>query len=211
MSTSTKEAFNWTSKDEEAIQEIKQRLGRLQTLAVLKVLQEQEKNNKGTFTPKEKPQEELTPIQGPGDYTLEESPTKRAPGPTSRSSCLRRKRYEGPTCVCHLKFLVDQVKGNRVPRTEGSKRYREEIMDATTPFHRFRITYLPKALNPKAEALTGLASTRLGFLNQEVSVGVKTRPSVEAQDKLPKKARNIQNKEASGKSSLTWEDRSMGN
>ncbi|GJX32948.1 putative reverse transcriptase domain-containing protein [Tanacetum coccineum] len=109
------------------------------------------------------------------------------------------------------KFLVDQVEGNRVPRTEGAKRYREEIMDATAPFHRFRITYLPKALNPKAETLTGLASIRLEFLNQEVSVGVKTRPSVEAQDKLPEKARNVSKKTASGKSIPTWEDRKGNN
>ncbi|GKB07815.1 reverse transcriptase domain-containing protein [Tanacetum coccineum] len=109
------------------------------------------------------------------------------------------------------KFLVDQVRWNRVPRTERARRYRKEIMDATAPFHRFRITYLPKGLIPKAETLTGLASIRLEFLNQEVSVGVKTRPSVEAQDKLPKKARNIPKKTTSGKSSPTWEDRSWSN
>ncbi|GJU34296.1 reverse transcriptase domain-containing protein [Tanacetum coccineum] len=54
------------------------------------------------------------------------------------------------------KVLVDQVEGSRIPRTKEAKRYREEIMDATDPFHRFQITYLPKSLNPKAEALTGL-------------------------------------------------------
>ncbi|GJW09453.1 reverse transcriptase domain-containing protein [Tanacetum coccineum] len=64
------------------------------------------------------------------------------------------------------KFLVDQVEWNRVPRTEEAKRYREETMDATTPFYRFQIAYLPNALNLKAEALTGLASIRLEFLNQ---------------------------------------------
>ncbi|GKC61694.1 reverse transcriptase domain-containing protein [Tanacetum coccineum] len=109
------------------------------------------------------------------------------------------------------KFLVDQVEGNRVLRTERARRYRKEIMDATDPFHRFRITYLPKGLNPKAETLTGLASIRLEFLNQEVSVGVKIRPSVEAQDKLPKKARNIPKKTKLGKSSLHWEDCSESN
>nr|GFB26401.1 hypothetical protein [Tanacetum cinerariifolium] len=35
------------------------------------------------------------------------------------------------------RFLVDQVKGNRVPRTKGVKRYREEIMDVTALFYRF--------------------------------------------------------------------------
>ncbi|GKC78325.1 reverse transcriptase domain-containing protein, partial [Tanacetum coccineum] len=33
------------------------------------------------------------------------------------------------------KFLFNQVERNRVPRPERSKRYREEIMDATAPFH----------------------------------------------------------------------------
>nr|GEV85473.1 hypothetical protein [Tanacetum cinerariifolium] len=84
-------------------------------------------------------------------------------------------------------------------------------MDATAPFHRFRITYLPKALNPKVEALTGLASIWLEFLNQEVSVDVKTKPLVEAQDKLLEKARNISKKAASVKSSFTWEGRKGSN
>ncbi|GJY18597.1 retrovirus-related pol polyprotein from transposon TNT 1-94 [Tanacetum coccineum] len=77
------------------------------------------------------------------------------------------------------KVLVDQEEGSRIPRTKEAKRYREEIMDAIDPFHKFRITYLPKALNPKAEALTGLASIQLELLNQEVSVGIKTRTLVE--------------------------------
>ncbi|GJW42982.1 hypothetical protein Tco_0071781 [Tanacetum coccineum] len=34
-------------------------------------------------------------------------------------------------------------------------------------------------LNSKAEVLTGLATIKLEFLNQEVLVGIKTRPSVE--------------------------------
>nr|GFC60814.1 hypothetical protein [Tanacetum cinerariifolium] len=79
------------------------------------------------------------------------------------------------------RFLVDQVKGNR-------------------------ITYLPKALNPKAEALIGMASIRLDFSNQEVSVGVKTRPLVEAQDMLPEKTKSPSKKAALGNSSPTLED-----
>ncbi|GKG61380.1 reverse transcriptase domain-containing protein, partial [Tanacetum coccineum] len=56
------------------------------------------------------------------------------------------------------RLLVDQVKGNRVPKTEGEKRYIEEVMDGTTPFQKFQITYLPKDLIPKGEALSGVAS-----------------------------------------------------
>ncbi|GKD48140.1 hypothetical protein Tco_1277116 [Tanacetum coccineum] len=69
----------------------------------------------------------------------------------------------------------------------------------------------PNVLNPKAEALTGLASIRLELLNQEVSVGVKTRPSVEAQDKLQEKERNTSKKPSSRKSSPGWEDCSGSN
>ncbi|GKC00248.1 reverse transcriptase domain-containing protein [Tanacetum coccineum] len=58
-------------------------------------------------------------------------------------------------------ILVDQVEGNRIPAMEQEKRYKEEVMDATTPFHRFRITHLPKILNFKAEMLTGLATIQL--------------------------------------------------
>ncbi|GKE36923.1 reverse transcriptase domain-containing protein [Tanacetum coccineum] len=46
--------------------------------------------------------------------------------------------------------LVAQVEGNHTSTTEQERRYKEEIMDAT-----------------------------LEFLNQEVSVGIKIRPSVE--------------------------------
>ncbi|GJR40845.1 hypothetical protein Tco_1216529 [Tanacetum coccineum] len=53
------------------------------------------------------------------------------------------------------------------------------VRKGTTPFHNLRITHLPKILNPKTEVLTGLATIKLEFLNQEVSVGIKTRPSVE--------------------------------
>ncbi|GJU71428.1 reverse transcriptase domain-containing protein [Tanacetum coccineum] len=84
---------------------------------------------------------------------------------------------------------VDQVEGNRIPATKQEKRYKEEIMDATTPFHKFRITHLPKILNPKAEMLTGLATIQVEFLNQEVSVGIKTRPTVKMEsDEKEKRA-----------------------
>ncbi|GKA71414.1 putative reverse transcriptase domain-containing protein [Tanacetum coccineum] len=91
------------------------------------------------------------------------------------------------------KLLVDQLEGNSEPKKEGAMIYKEEVMDATTPFHRFRITHLPKALILKTEALTRLATIQLGFLNQEVSVGVKTRPSIEAPDKPFDETKNLLN------------------
>nr|GEV79231.1 reverse transcriptase domain-containing protein [Tanacetum cinerariifolium] len=75
--------------------------------------------------------------------------------------------------------LVTQVERNHTPAAEQEKRYKEEIMNATLPFHKFQITHLPKILNLKSEVLTGLATIKLEFLNQEVSVGIKTRPPVE--------------------------------
>ncbi|GKB64139.1 hypothetical protein Tco_0920325 [Tanacetum coccineum] len=96
--------------------------------------------------------------------------------------------------------------GSRVPRTKETKKCMEEIMDATAPFHTFWITYLPKALNPKAESLTELAFIRLEFLNQEVPVGIKTRPSVEAAERSLGEARNVSKIATAGKLSHTWED-----
>ncbi|GJT62523.1 reverse transcriptase domain-containing protein [Tanacetum coccineum] len=76
------------------------------------------------------------------------------------------------------KILVDQVEGSRTPTMEEARKYREDIMDSSALFHKFQITHLPKKLNSKAEVLTGLATIKLEFLNQEVSMGIKTRPSV---------------------------------
>ncbi|GKC08389.1 reverse transcriptase domain-containing protein, partial [Tanacetum coccineum] len=39
--------------------------------------------------------------------------------------------------------LVAQTEGNHTPATEQERKYKKEIMDATAPFHRFRITHLP--------------------------------------------------------------------
>ncbi|GKC57705.1 hypothetical protein Tco_1085303 [Tanacetum coccineum] len=75
--------------------------------------------------------------------------------------------------------LVDQVEGSKTPSTEEARKYKEETMEITTQFHRFRITYPPKKLNSKVEVPTGLVTIKLKFLNQEVLVGIKTRPSVE--------------------------------
>ncbi|GJZ72112.1 reverse transcriptase domain-containing protein [Tanacetum coccineum] len=89
--------------------------------------------------------------------------------------------------------LVAQIEGNHTPAMEHEGKYKEEIMDATALFHRFRITHLSKILNSKAEMLTRLATIKLEFLNQEVSVGIKTRPSVEeiTGSKKEKAANNV--------------------
>ncbi|GJY65053.1 hypothetical protein Tco_0466513 [Tanacetum coccineum] len=68
---------------------------------------------------------------------------------------------------------------------------------------RFRITHLPKILNSKAEVLTELTTIKLEFLNQEVSVGIKTRPSVEetSSSKKGKATSNV----PSAKPNYNWE------
>ncbi|GJS47332.1 reverse transcriptase domain-containing protein [Tanacetum coccineum] len=98
------------------------------------------------------------------------------------------------------------VEGSHTPVTKQERKYKKEILDATAPFHRFQITHLLKILNSKAEVLTGLATIMLELLNQEVSVGIKTRPSVEetSNSKKGKSATNAPreepnyNREASG-------------
>nr|GFB96176.1 hypothetical protein [Tanacetum cinerariifolium] len=46
--------------------------------------------------------------------------------------------------------LVAQTEGNHTPTTEQERKYKKEIMEATTPFHKFRIMHLPNNLNSKA-------------------------------------------------------------
>ncbi|GJU15780.1 gag-pol polyprotein [Tanacetum coccineum] len=82
--------------------------------------------------------------------------------------------------------LVAQIEGNHMPVMEYERKYNDEIIDATALFHRFWITHLPKILNSKTKVLMGLATIKLEFLNQEVSVGIKTRPSVEVERAAPK-------------------------
>nr|GEW20140.1 putative reverse transcriptase domain-containing protein [Tanacetum cinerariifolium] len=47
--------------------------------------------------------------------------------------------------------LVAQTEGNHTPAMEQEKKYKKEIMDATAPFHKYRITHLLKILNSKAK------------------------------------------------------------
>ncbi|GKD13194.1 reverse transcriptase domain-containing protein [Tanacetum coccineum] len=82
--------------------------------------------------------------------------------------------------------LVAQIEGNHTPATKPERKYKEEIMNATTPFHKFWITHLLKILNSKTKVLTGWSTIKLEFLNQEVLMGIKTRPSVEGERTAPK-------------------------
>ncbi|GKA70170.1 gag-pol polyprotein [Tanacetum coccineum] len=99
--------------------------------------------------------------------------------------------------------LAAQMEGSYAPAMRQERKYKEEIMDATTPFHKFRITHLLKILNPKAEVFTVLATIKLEFLNQEVSVGIKTRTSVE-ETSSSKKGKAISNV-LGAKPNYNWE------
>ncbi|GJZ49302.1 hypothetical protein Tco_0603492 [Tanacetum coccineum] len=70
---------------------------------------------------------------------------------------------------------------------------------------RFQITYLPNAANPKAIFLIGIAIIKLEFLNQTILVGIKTRPSVEANGK---RSGDVAGKATTGKQTPTWEEQS---
>nr|GEW10854.1 hypothetical protein [Tanacetum cinerariifolium] len=103
-----------------------------------------------------------------------------------------------------LPKLVAQTEGKHAPTMKQERKYTKEIMNAIAPFHRLQITYLPKILISKAEVLTGLATINLEFLNQEVSMGIKTRQSVEkaSDSKKGKAASNV----TGAKPNYNWEE-----
>ncbi|GJW87706.1 hypothetical protein Tco_0163046 [Tanacetum coccineum] len=110
-----------------------------------------------------------------------------------------------PTAIRNGDMLHPNRKdeGNHMPATEQERKYKKEIMEVTAPFHRFQITHLPKILNSKAEVFTGLATIKLEFINQEVSVGIKTRPSVE-ETSSSKKGKAV-SKEPGANLNYNWE------
>ncbi|GKB52124.1 reverse transcriptase domain-containing protein [Tanacetum coccineum] len=197
---STEEVFNWKSRVEDALQEIKRKLGKLQTLAVPKE-GETIMGQRGDKWPHGKSTKKFRDLRMIGSvgcgikdipYLIYSNGGSKRPD-SEKVFQIRRTNdmdYEalraGLAASVEIqikdlyvfvssKILVDQVEGNREPKKEGAKMYMEEVMDATTLFHRFE------------------------FLNQEVSVGVKTRPSIEDLDKLPKETKNLSKKINIGK------------
>ncbi|GJS87388.1 hypothetical protein Tco_0770024 [Tanacetum coccineum] len=190
----------WTNEAEEALRRIKRKLGKLQTLDIPKEGETLIKEAEGLVMKKffgQGDQVEGTPDANEGGTcTLSKKlQAKSTPTPRAWRLYLGKETIEEGSgvgiilvspeekmhsYVIRLKFNAsNHVEGSHTPATEHERKYKEEILDATALFHRFRITHLPKILNPKVEVLTGLATIKLEFLNQEVSVGIKTRPSVE--------------------------------
>ncbi|GKA61160.1 hypothetical protein Tco_0760567 [Tanacetum coccineum] len=97
-----------------------------------------DKSKEETFGSKEKPQEEL--ILMPRAWRLyvgrETCQDVSGVGMILDSPGRKVKGMKGLHVFVGSKLLVDQVEGSRIPRTKEAKKYREEIMDATAPFHR---------------------------------------------------------------------------
>ncbi|GJT45243.1 hypothetical protein Tco_0953958 [Tanacetum coccineum] len=238
----TTEGSGWTNEAEEALQRIKRKLNKLQTLAVPKegeilmlclchkdrmissvLLVEREgiqihvsyvsqplqgmeifytpmekmetldANEGGTLNLNKELQEKSTPTPRAwrlylGKETIEEGSGVGIilviPKERMHSYAIRLKFNTSDYAIdCEALlgglFVYVSKEGNHTVAIEQERKYKKEIMNATTPFHRFRIIHLPKILNFKAEVLTELATIQLKCLNQEVSVGIKTRASVE--------------------------------
>ncbi|GJR52526.1 hypothetical protein Tco_1403047 [Tanacetum coccineum] len=124
--------------------------GRMALWAGEQVLEAPDKNTEGTSRAKKKLQEELIPTPRVWRPYFERESSKEGYRVALLAwlAAFAEIRMKDLHVFVSSRLLVDQVEGHRVPRTEGAKKYREEVMDATTPFHRFRVIYLPKALNP---------------------------------------------------------------
>ncbi|GJX43163.1 hypothetical protein Tco_0259839 [Tanacetum coccineum] len=210
-SPTPRETSYWTSEAGEAFQKIKRRLGKLQMLAVPK----EGKSLMICLRPRgKKPQEELAPTPRAWRLYMGRKSNKKGSDVGMILVDLERKEY--PHAI-RLNFYASEDDMDyeallaRLVASDGRNMKDIHVFVDWKLLMRFWITYLLKAINPKARALIGLTSIRLELLNQEVSSGVKTRPSMEDQDKLREKSRNVSKKAASGKLSLAWEDRSRRN
>ncbi|GJW98773.1 reverse transcriptase domain-containing protein [Tanacetum coccineum] len=174
----TAKEAGWTNEAEEDLRRIKRKLGKLQTLAIPKGSKEiiEEGSDVGIIlvSPEEKMHSYAIRLKFHASNHVMDYEALLAWLAASTNQGMKDLHV----FIDSLK-LVSQVEGSHTLVMEQERKYKEEILDATAPFHRFRITYLLKILNSKAEVLTGLATIKLKIFNQEVSVGIKTRPSVE--------------------------------
>nr|GEW67988.1 hypothetical protein [Tanacetum cinerariifolium] len=196
----TAEGPSWTNEAKEALRRIKRKLNKLKTLGIPKegeVLMLCLRQRSETETPDANKGE--TYNQGK-KLQAKSTPTPRAwrlyLGKETIEEGLAGSVSKG---MKDLHFFIDsltlvaQIEGNHTSTMEQEMKYKEEIINATALFYKFRITHLPKILNSKTEVLTGLATIKLEFLNQEGSIGIKTRPSVEktSSSKKEKAASNV--------------------
>ncbi|GKA54769.1 hypothetical protein Tco_0753718 [Tanacetum coccineum] len=159
------------------------------------VLQTLYKSNEGTSGSKKEPQEELTPMPRAWRlYVGRESNKEGLEDNMDYEALLARlvastgRGMKDLHVFVDSKCLVDCVKGIGCQEQKNQRGRKPKIGNTN---------------------MVSINLTR--SLNQEVSVGVKTRPSVEVQDKHQKKIGNVSKKAASGRSSPTWEDHSESN
>ncbi|GJU03395.1 putative reverse transcriptase domain-containing protein [Tanacetum coccineum] len=195
MRFETREGSGWTNEAKKSLQRIKRKLNKLQTLAVPKegeilmlCLRQKDETISSVL------------LFNASNYAMDYEALL-----TGLTVSVSKGMKDLHVFIDSPK-LVSQTEGNHMPATEEERKYKKEIMDATVLFHKFRITYLLKILNSKAEVLTRLATIKLEFLNQEVLVGIKTRPSMEetSSSKKGKETSSVRsaklnyNREASG-------------
>nr|GEZ21678.1 hypothetical protein [Tanacetum cinerariifolium] len=89
-----------------------------------------DKNKEGASGSREKPQKELVPT--PKAWRFIDYKALLA-----RLIASARRGIKDLHVFVGSKLLVDQVEGSRIPKTKEAKKYREDVIDATAPFHRF--------------------------------------------------------------------------
>ncbi|GJR74013.1 hypothetical protein Tco_0086378 [Tanacetum coccineum] len=166
----TTEGSGWTNEAEKALQRIKRKLNKLQTLAVPKEGRETIEKGSGVGIILVNPKEKMYA------YAI-------------------RLKFKASNHAIDCEALLTRL---AVSISKGMK-----DLHVFIDLPKFWITHLPKNLNSKVEVLAGLATIKLEFLNQEVSVGIKTRLSVEetSSSKKGKATSNV----PSAKPSYNWE------
>nr|GEW38298.1 hypothetical protein [Tanacetum cinerariifolium] len=69
------------------------------------------------------------------------------------------------------KLVASQVEGSYEAKGERMIKYREKVLELAGAFNRFQITYIPRAENRKADALSKLAVVQFDHLSKEVLRG----------------------------------------
>ncbi|GJS66601.1 hypothetical protein Tco_0681165 [Tanacetum coccineum] len=162
----------WMNEAEEALQRIKRKLNKLQTLAIPKEgeelmlclqgeqVQKTPQANKGeTSNLSKNLQEKLTPTLRPWRLYLGKEAIKEGSGVGIILVSLDEKMH---SYAIRLKFNAS-----------------DHAMDYEALLARL-------VASVSKDVLTGLATIKLEFLNQEVLVGIKTRPSVKVERAVPK-------------------------
>ncbi|GJZ60804.1 gag-pol polyprotein [Tanacetum coccineum] len=86
--------------------------------------------------------------------------------------------------------LIAQSEGNNTPATEQEKKYKKEIMKATTPFHRLQITHLLKILNPPSGSINRVGNHKVG-ISQSESIGRYQNKTIGGGDKQQQEGKSV--------------------